>query len=61
MGRYYSMREYDCPADYYERGNLGTVSPQSIRDRESRESAERARQTEATRQDMIRHHELYGD
>ena len=61
MGRYYEMREYDCPADYYEAGKLGSVSPKSIRERETREAEQRAREREATYREMDEHRARYGD
>jgi len=44
---YHSMREYDCPADYYDAGNLGSVAPSEIRARRKRESDDRMREREA--------------
>lgn len=61
MTRYYSLNEYDCPADYYEAGNLGSVPPETIRRQRCLEAAERAREQEAVSREMAAYRELYGD
>jgi hypothetical protein len=49
MSRYHEMREYSCPADYYEAGKLGSVSPRDIARRRKEEDDERRREEEYVR------------
>ena len=58
---YHGLNEYDCVADYYDAGNLGSRSPASIRRQRAWESRNRVDDARRISESMRRHQELYGD